>query len=128
MRYSRALFALVAAVAVAGCGGESLTPVTGTVHYKGQPLKEGSITFLPEKGRPATGKIVDGQIVEVTTNQANDGVPAGKHKVTITSIEGGKDMYAPTKSRIPEKYAVAEQSGLTADIGPGKNELKFDLK
>ncbi len=112
-----------------GGGGPTLAPVTGTVTYKGKPLPEGALMFLVAEGRPASAKIVDGQITEVTTLRAGDGAPVGNHKVTITSVEGGKDMYAKTKSRIPEKYAAAEKSGLTADIkSGGPNELKFDLK
>ena len=58
---------------LAGCGPQ-LVSVSGTVTYKNQPLKQGNIMFHPENGRPATGKIVNGEIIDVGTNKSGDGV------------------------------------------------------
>jgi len=115
-------------IAVAGCsgGGASVAPVKGTVTYMKELLKEGEITFIPAKGQAAHGKIVDGQITDVKTGDAN-GVTIGKCEVTISSIEGGKDMYAKVKSRIPEKYSDPAKGKLTTEIKSGENIVTFDL-
>lgn len=117
-----------------GCGGAQsqqspLGKVTGTVEYNGKPLPQGTIAFISEKARPASGKIKDGQIIEVTTYTSDDGAPIGKHKVTITAVDNpNADMYTKTKSLIPVKYNDPNKSGLTAEIKTGDNALKFDLK
>src|SRR5262245_28902387 len=64
-----------------GCGGPQLVSVSGTVTYKKEPLKEGSILFHPEKGRPAQGKIVNGEILDVSTFKKGDGATPGPNKV-----------------------------------------------
>jgi hypothetical protein len=129
--YRPVLAALVGALslfALAGCGGSSLVPVTGTVTYKGKALPQGTIMFQPEQGRAASGKIKDGQIVEVTTHTLNDGLAVGKYRVSITAVANPEDMYAKHESLIPAAYNSPDKSGLTAEITSGKNELKFDLK
>jgi hypothetical protein len=124
-----AVAGLISLASLAGCSkGPALATVTGTVTYKGQPLKEGTITFIPADGRSATGKIVAGKITEVSCYDINDGVPVGKHKVLIHSAQEGADMYAPSKSLIPEKYGSLDKSELTADIKPGENTVTFDLQ
>lgn len=115
---------------LSGCSrGPTLGKVSGTVTYKGQPLKEGTITFIPADGRSATGKIVDGKITDVTCFETNDGVPVGSNKVLIQAIVPGADMYAPVKSLIPDRYGSLEKSDLKAEISAGENPpLTFDLK
>lgn len=127
---------------LAGCGGPNLAKVTGTVTYDDKPLAQGTIHFETPGARPATGKIVDGKIVEVTTYTTGDGVPVGSHKVAIYSLEGGGAGGAKnpgdasagpaamqTTSLIPTKYNDPEKSGLTAEVkSGGANELKFELK
>ena len=116
---------------VLGCGRGDLPTlghVKGTVTYQGKPLAEGEIIFYPATGRPAYGKIKDGEIVDVTTLESNDGVTAGTNQVGIQSVEGGDDMYAEVKWLIPQRYGNPKQSGLTADIKQGEtNELTFTL-
>jgi len=128
MRRYRIAGVCLAAALLAGCGGGGFAPVAGTVTYKNEPLKEGSIAFHPEKGRPAHGKIRDGKIVEVTTETAGDGARVGPVRVTIQAVTGGSDMYAKHKSLVPDKYGDPSKSGLTAEIKPDANDLKFDLK
>lgn len=114
------LFALVA-----GCGSGT-QPVTGTVTYKSSPLSKGTITFVPETGRPSSGEIADGKILNVTTNHPNDGLPKGKYKVAIAAMDKPGEMSA--KWIIPERYGDAAKSGLQAEIKDGENRLSFDLK
>ncbi len=123
------LLALAATTLLSGCsGGNSTAPVSGEVTYKGQPLEQGTITLYPEKGRPVSGRIEKGKIVDVTTITPNDGAAPGNYDVAIESREKTSDMYAKPKSFIPARYGVAKQSGLKAEIKSGRNDLKFELK
>ena len=95
-------FAVAAAAALgvaAGCGPKSQTPakVSGTVTYKGQPLKGGNITFHSEdKGN------YNGSINEDGTYAIFD-VPTGTMKVSIDTEFLNPDRkipdYATTKGR-----------------------------
>jgi hypothetical protein len=116
---------------IAGCGSSNgLYSVTGNVTYQGQPLEHGSIVFVSQKSRQVTGDIERGEILNVTTNVASDGIAAGEYKVAITSrdrSEKYKNSMAPP-SIIPERYADVSTSKLVATILPNNdNVLRFDL-
>ncbi len=113
-----------------GCGsaGPEVAPVRGMVTYQGAPLKEGGITFVPMEGRSAFGRIVDGQIVEVTTNTTGDGVIVGKAAVGIQATTNLGKMQGPHRPIIPQRYFDPATANLSAEIKAGdSNDLKFDL-
>lgn len=137
----RILVVAVCALA-AGCSDRpALAPVKGTVTFDGKPLAAGSITFEAKSVRPATGKIVNGEIVELTTYDPGDGVPVGQHKVSITATEDAASAVVPNpgdakapkanymvgKSLIPARYNDPATSGLTAEIKKGENTVEFKL-
>jgi hypothetical protein len=117
-------------LAILGCAsGDKPAPVTGSVKYKGKPLEQGTILFYPEVGRPASGQIVAGEIVDVTTYNIDDGVLPGKCRVAIQAVENAGDMYKKQRSLIPDNYATPEKSGLTAEVSGGSDSpLVFELK
>lgn len=119
---------------VLGCSGDPdaarAVGASGTVKVKGQPLESGTIQFVPEKGRAATGKITGGRFV-LTTNEPDDGAIAGKHAVAIISQ---KEMPAKPGAEpemvsvIDKKYGSTETSGLTVEIpAGGKTDIAIDL-
>ena len=117
-------------IGITGCGGGGpvVAPVSGTVTHKGTPLKEGGITFVPAEGRSAFGRIVDGQIVEVTTLKTGDGVIVGKATVGIQATTNLGKMQGPHTPLIPPRYFDPATANLTAEIKDGSaNELKFEL-
>jgi hypothetical protein len=128
LRHTLCVLGACCLAALSGCRPAAPVPVTGKVTYQGRPLEQGTITFTPEEGRVAFGKIKDGKIVEVTTHSLNDGATKGHHRVAIRSISNPDDMYAKHESLIPENYGDPNTSGLTADLTSGTNDLSFDLK
>jgi hypothetical protein len=143
LRQTWVFFALTAAGVcfVAGCStGPEMAPVKGKVTLDGKPLAKGTIRFEAPGHRAATGKIEDGEIVEMTTYKPNDGAPVGSHKVAIwatadaapavvTNPGQGKvgENYMSGKSLIPAKYNDPATSGLTADIPSGGGTVSFEL-
>lgn len=112
------LFALM--LFVSGCGGNRATArVSGTVTYKGQPLKGGTVSFLPSDGGAYTAAIAeDGTYA--TTN-----VTTGEMTVTVSTSHlnpkaekqeygaGKSGKKAPAGGRVPSKAMVAkEKSGI----------------
>ena len=110
--------------ALFGCsdGSPRLAPVTGMVRLDGHPLKQGVIIFEADNSPPAKGKIVNGQIVEVTTHQPNDGLTLGPKMVAVRpgDASGGKQV-------IPNRYLETSASDLTWEIVDGPNNLVFSL-
>jgi hypothetical protein len=121
---------LVAAVLtiLSGCGsgnGLNLAKVSGKVSYKGQPVKNGTVFFMPDEGRgtvgpPAVGSITtDGSFV-MSTETAGDGVIVGHHKVGITGIEPASvsSQEAPDPTQDPGGY-MKVKAKITAQAASG---------
>ncbi|MEL7500589.1 MAG: hypothetical protein AAFN77_23555 [Planctomycetota bacterium] len=123
-------------VLLAGCddGKLQLGSVTGQVTVDGKPLPAGQIVFITDTRR-AFGTIKNGEIMEVTTYQAGDGVTLGKHRVAIRPKIDESEMMKPPSQRkpdpyaklVPKKYHDAQTSELSAQIKRGQNPLVFEL-
>lgn len=139
----RTLIALaLPAVLCAGCSDRpKLAPVKGTVTIDGKPLPYGTVTFEAKGLRSATGKIVNGEITNVTTYDAGDGAPVGSHRIAVTAnaepgpavVANPGDKTAPKadymsgKSLIPAAYNDPNTSGLTTEIVAGDNTVELKL-
>ena len=135
-----------------GCGSDDgigkRYPVSGKVTYRGIPVEQGTITFLPdgaeEGARPAAGTIADGEYSLATVGD-QDGALPGKYKVTVVSQELDESkLNIPTyggqptpesrrkaartrKSLVPAKYAQPQSSELSYEVKPESNEANFEL-
>lgn len=121
---------------IAGCGsGRSLVLVEGQVTLDGKPLSDASVMFLPtEKGPSAYGVTnSDGHFKLTTVNDA--GAMRGSYQVAIA-----KRKYVPPKPGqpappgglvaewySPTQFANPDTSGLTAHVGDGANDFKFEI-
>jgi hypothetical protein len=103
-------------LALTGCGGPKTYSVSGTVTYKGEPIPEGYIAFVPEgPGRGGGGAIANGSY-QVRAQ-------AGKNRVEITA---SKMMPLP-RGRLGMNGATEEvQQYLPARYNT-KTELKADI-
>ena len=90
-----ALGLLTAALALPGCGsdnGLSLGRVHGKVIYKGEPVKYGTVSFVPDpskgtKGPIAMGTIKDDGSYVLSTSDAGDGAVVGHHKISVVGLD-----------------------------------------
>jgi hypothetical protein len=117
-----------------GCGYlENAGTVSGTVQYKGQPLSEGSVSFVCDNGQVATGTI------DQSGRYVVSHVPVGSAKVTVQVVSAEEPPMsfagAPkpalgkaTAPKLPLKYALAATSGLKKDVTKGKQQFDIDLK
>ena len=84
---------LASTIAPLGCTIEEVPDgfikVTGRVAYEGQPVKKGTINFIPvhDGGVAASGEIDNGVIKNIMTRNPGDGVGQGWYKVTIIAFE-----------------------------------------
>lgn len=136
-----------------GCSREGT--VSGTVSYKGELMKAGTVTFFPEKGSGPYQSVIgnDGTYsvsklppgpAKIAVSVPTGGIPAGvfrgrgaqKIEKALKKGEGegdkaaGGDKAGEAKSKsglaIPDKYANPDQSGQSLDVTGGKQ--KFDIK
>lgn len=131
----RALAALaVLALLPAGCGQKTkLGRVSGRVTYKGQPVPNGAITFLPDpSGPPATAPIQPDGTYTLQTPDVGEGALVGQHAVMIMALRVGPAMGPEERDPLPPpiipiKYGNTSTSGLTAEVREGENTIDFDL-
>lgn len=126
---------------LAGCGGgESDAPKTvsveGLVTFKGTPMSNLSVAFIPDQGMVAEGTTDAEGRFTLTTSAPNDGAVPGNYKVAVsfvpTTVPEMPDFPGSEnneKSPIPDRYGDASTSGLTAtvDADASKNDFKFEL-
>jgi len=92
-------------VGFSGCGpdhGMSLGRVSGTVTSRGEPVRFGTVIFMPDAtkgtdGPPAMGTLQPTGEFSLSTDSAGDGALVGFHKVGIvgldpTPIRGGEEI------------------------------------
>lgn len=143
MNYSNCVLLLVSASILCGCGGgvsdaPELAQVSGKVSWKGAPLVEASVAFMPENGPVATGRTDESGQFTLKTHGQN-GASLGTHRVTIQAYEpppagkpavdeNGEPTYTPV-SKIPQKYANPDESGLEASVtkDASRNSFNFNL-
>lgn len=127
-------------LALSGCGsdGPEIVSVSGTVTRGGNPVKNLTINFVPEGGRPSWATTAADGSYTLHYTRDQDGACVGKHKVWVTydpppadpgaemaRIEGHFDM-PPDIQAILEKYGK-DTSPLEFDIQESQTiDLKLD--
>ena len=140
MRFCRYMPIISLILLLSGCGddGRGLAPVSGTVRYKGKPLANAYITFVPDEDavRSASATTDQNGHYRLTTFDANDGARIGKHRVSVRAEEQpeGPPLAADDINRkrgkllTPVEYTNVETSGLTAEVAKKNNVIDFNLK
>jgi predicted small lipoprotein YifL len=132
---NRCLLLLLLAAApawTAGCGksGPVRFPVTGEVTFEGQPVTEGTVSFVSKETGTASAAALDAS----GRFEIPDGLPAGRYVVAVAPPPpeevGGAPAADPPREypNIPQKYRSDTTSDLTADVGDGAQEpFRFAL-
>jgi hypothetical protein len=144
----------LALLLLAGCGGGSGkgSTVSGKVTYKGQPVTGGTILLHPSDGSPgditvtikpdgtfASSDISPGPKQISIETESVKSAPTGNKPTLPPGVkpppgleqqkgpDAGDTANLPKYVQIPRKYADPKTSGLTWDIGKGKNDKPFEL-
>jgi hypothetical protein len=120
-------------VALAGCGGPNVAKVTGTLTYKGHPVTNAFIDFVPEHGRPSVGETDDQGHFKLAYDRKTDGVELGKHKVSVrpnlmktAQSEPGVAAKQPRDmTAFFDKYS-AEKTKVEVTIDKNTTDVKLD--
>jgi hypothetical protein len=125
--------ALLALSLAAGCGGGDVPAgrlgISGNITYKGEPVREGTIQFVPHPGvKTFSGASITNGRYRIP---ADRGLDPGDYTIKISSIEappaaepGGLPGPDP-KERLPEKYNT--KSTLTKEVKAGETTYDFNL-
>ena len=148
-----------------GCGGEPqgasdlppLTPVEVTVMYNGAPVQGATVSFSPvtsgtkEKALAASGSTDEDGVATMIVRPGDEGVAAGKYKVTVRKLEKPKETgtkgdineggykppeatgdmnVEPPKNLLPEKYSATTTTDLEITVAEGDDTIEqtFELK
>lgn len=116
------------ALCIIGCAEEKPSGlVSGTVKYKGMPLRSGNINFLSTTGAAAIARINDSGDYTVEGS-----LPAGEYRVYVTPPvpEPGPPgkVVLPKRFDLPSKFQDPATSGETVVIKEGVNNTALELK
>jgi hypothetical protein len=128
-------FALIGCVALAGCSGDDVVSVSGTLTYKGQPVTNAFINFVPEKGRPSIGETDKDGKFTLTYDPQRKGAERGKHKVFVQynavadagkpgAVPGMAPKLAPEWAEFFRKYNN-DNSKVQVEIKESTSDLKL---
>jgi hypothetical protein len=129
---------LVAAIAalLSGCGSKNPATysVTGTVTYRGKPVENAGVMFMPSSGRPASARTDAQGRFTLRTYKDGDGAVEGENVVCITKMapapgDKTKDpMLGNMISLLPQCYSTPITSPLKVTVNAkGPNEFSLEL-
>jgi hypothetical protein len=123
------LLPLAAALAAAGCGAGK-HPVRGTVALDdGTPVTKGLVVFERDGGPPVTarGEIKADGRYELGTDAPGDGVPPGRYKVLINSMDLSDVPDERKNLPYDVRYLKFATSGLEFEVRDGANDYPIKL-
>ena len=110
-----------------GCsdGRPTRVEASGQVMIDGEPLRHGSVLFVPDGGRPAAGAIdADGRFF-LTCFEVGDGIIPGKYQVQVKGTEPIGEV--AQRWHAPMKYANVRTSGLEREVNEPTDDLLIEL-
>ena len=123
-------------LALVGCGSGK-GDVSGTVTYKKNPLKFGSVTIVAANGLAFQGEIAENgryEIKNIPLGKAKFFVVCQSSKGTVNLAKSGRpgsDSAAPPEvpvNLIPDKYSDFSQENLAHEITSGENTIDLKLE
>jgi hypothetical protein len=104
-------------LAIPGCGdsGPTIVPVSGTMTFKGKPVANALVTFMPEHGRPSSAQTDDEGRFTLSYDREHEGVLVGKHKVWIS----------PSKNSRPTTAAEQKAAIMGKKLPPSREMAAF---
>jgi hypothetical protein len=117
-------------LALAGCNGQGIAPVSGQITLDGRPLANAVVLFEPDDdrhnpGMGSAGKTNDDGRYELRQIQPDRaGAIVGRHRVTIRTAVQGEERNG--RELLPAKYNT--ESKLKCDVpSGGRHDADFTL-
>ena len=122
----RSALVLAGAMLLAGCGGEKLHDVSGTITFEGRPIPKGLIFFDPDttKGTPGAqgfANIENGKY-DTALPAKGKGIRGGTYHIRISGFDGKVGPEAPFGQFLFPEHQTAKEL-------PAKTQtFDFDVK
>jgi hypothetical protein len=122
---------LLATTSCSGGKQKPVYPVKGKVLFEGRPAAGATVVFhAKDPGENGTeqpyGVVADDGTFELTTYRARDGAPVNQYLVTVFLRK--RDAGDDETDLLPLRYNATNESGLTAEVRAGTNDLPaFEL-
>jgi hypothetical protein len=115
---------VLVALTASGCGDPQFLKVTGRVTYRGQPVPNTQLRFLPDNGeRPCTGHTNDDGEFTVRYSKHQGGAPPGGYTVFLTYVPSNEEE----NHTAPPKASKELQKVIAKYADPKTTPLRFDL-
>jgi hypothetical protein len=121
--------AVLIVLSSAGCGGPATVAVRGQVTFEGQPLEQGDIAFIPDRG---TAGVSEGAQIRNGQYELSKGLVVGNYSVEIHAWKHTgkrvKGPYGETDERVnllPKQYSKNSSLRFTSADDP--DHLDFHL-
>jgi hypothetical protein len=120
---------LVLVIAMAGCSGGRVAPVSGTVTLSdGQPAAGVTVCFSDRANRvSASGTCDERGRYRLTTFQPGDGAPPGDYDVTVHPPTPEDSSQAQKNTLFHVRYENPDTSGLQYTVAKGRNQIDIVL-
>jgi len=125
---------LLCALAMAGCGGNKLVPVSGTVTRHGLAVPNLGVHFVPEKGLGSHGLTDQAGRFELLLSTGEQGAVLGMHKIWVQLPADPQNRGAlqrrasePDMEAMLFKYGNSETTPLTVEVKEGHEDIKVIL-
>lgn len=113
---------------LAGCGGSGIVAVSGKLTFKGKPVTNAFVNFVPaDGGRPSMGETDASGKFTLTYDPQTKGVRTGKHKVFVTYnavADAGKAGAVPGMPAVMN----ADQNELFRKYGGDNSTVVVEIK
>jgi hypothetical protein len=124
----RARMGVLMLLAVFGCSKTAppLVPVAGKLEYRGKPMADVTVQFVPDtaknqQGMTATAQTGNDGSFRLQTLPHGDGALPGIYRITLVAYPG--------RQPFPVKYTRSDKTSLIVEIPPeGKSDLAIKLK
>ncbi len=121
------LLVLEAMFGYSGVDDSPRYPVSGAVLIDGEPLREGTIRFVPKSGRPSSSAIQSDGSFRLIARYVDDvggeeGVPPGQYRVSVSASEILDERAEEVRWLAPSRYADFRTADLNVNVdGPEEN-------
>ena len=129
-RLELCLAGLLFTAAIAGCGrgGPEVVEIEGTVTYKGEPVPDLRIYFMPTSGRGSWGTSDEQGRFVLDYDYDHDGALVGRHTIWLVDMGQNIDPTAGMSGGGGKKKRAPEIAAVIAKHGQDKSTLQVEVK